>query len=346
MIHGGDIYTASEVTGKALPEIIDMSSSVNPLPLPERIQRKIIEKIPLLHKYPDTEVRAFKRTLSNLYGIPSENIVCGNGSTELIYLTVKSLKPESALILEPTFTEYERACRINEIKVIERILTLDKEKIFGLLRKAMQERKYEMVFICNPNNPTGWLIEKEEILKLASLYEKTIFLIDEAFIDFAPDKTLLRHSISSNIIVLRSLTKFYGLAGLRFGYAVASSEVIEKIKKYRQPWSINSLAQWIAEEIIRDEDFKKQSYEFFKRQKDFFEYSLNELKLKYFPSVANFYLIEIPEKGLFQYMLERGILVRECSDFYGGNENFIRVSVKNRAENEKFFNELKKFLRS
>jgi len=203
-----------------------------------------------------------------------------------------------------------------------------------------------MVFICNPNNPTGWLIDNEEILKVASFYEKTIFLIDEAFIDFVPDKTLLRYSISSNIIVLRSLTKFYGLAGLRFGYAVASSEVIEKIKNYRQPWSINSLAQWIAEEIIRDEDFKKQSYEFFKKEKDFFEYSLNKLKLKYFPSVANFYLIEILEKGLFQYMLERGILVRECSDFYGVNENFIRVSVKNRAENETFFNELKRFLRS
>ena len=345
-MHGGDIYTVSEFTGKAPYEIKDMSSSVNPLPLPERIKIKIIEKTPLLHKYPDTEARAFISTISNLYDIPSENIICGNGSTDLIYLTVKTLKPESVLILEPTFTEYQRACSINEIKNIDRIFTLNKEKIFGLLRKTMQERKYEMVFICNPNNPTGWLIDNEEILKVASLYEKTIFLIDEAFIDFAPDKTLLRNSIQSNIIVLRSLTKFYGLAGLRFGYAVASSEVIRKIKDYRLPWNINSLAQWIAEEIIRDEDFKKKSYEFFKKEKDFFECSLNKLKIKYFPSVANFYLIEIPKKGLFQYMLERGILIRECSDFYGLNENFIRVSVKNRPENKTFFNELKKFLRS
>jgi threonine-phosphate decarboxylase len=270
MIHGGDIYTASEVTGKAPYEIIDMSSSVNPLPLPERIKRIIIEKIPLLHKYPDTEAKAFISTLSDLYDIPSENIICGNGSIELIYLTVKALKPGSVLILEPSFIEYERSCIVNEIDDIERVFTLNKEKIFEILRGAIDGRKYEMVFICNPNNPSGWLIDKKEVLKVASLYENTIFLVDEAFIDFAPYQSLLRHSISSNIIVLRSLTKFYRPAGLRFGYAVASSEIIEKIKKYRQPWSISSLVQWIAEEIIRDGNIKKQSYEFFKREKDFF----------------------------------------------------------------------------
>ncbi|WP_353684577.1 threonine-phosphate decarboxylase CobD [Thermodesulfovibrio sp. 3907-1M] len=345
MRHGGDIYTVSELTGKSPYEILDMSSSVNPLPLPEKIKKKVIEKFPFLHKYPDTEARAFVRTLSELYDIPSEKIICGNGLTELIYLTVQALKPESVLLLEPTFTEYERACKFNDINDIERIFSLSKEKIIEMLWKTMKERKYAMVFICNPNNPTGWLIEKSEILKLASLYEDTIFVVDEAFIDFVPEESLFRE-VSPNIIVLRSLTKFYGLAGLRFGYAVASIQIVERIKKYRHPWSINSLAQLIAEEIIRDEDFKRQSYEFFKSEKDFFERSLNELKLKYFPSVANFYLFEIPKKGVFQYMIERGVLIRDCSNFYGLNENFIRVSVKSRAENERFFKEMKEFLRS
>lgn len=346
MTHGGDVYTASELTGKSPHEIIDMSSSVNPLPLPEKIKRKIIEKIPFLHKYPDTEAKAFIKTVSELYNIASENIICGNGSAELIYLTVQALKPESALLLEPTFTEYERACKVNEINDIERVFALSKEKILEMLFKAMEKRKYGMVFICNPNNPTGWLIDRKEILKAASRYKDTIFLVDEAFIDFVPHQSLIRESVLSNIIVLRSLTKFYGLAGLRFGYAVACSQIIEKIKRYKHPWSINSLAQWIAEEIIMDEDFKKQSYDFFKKEKDFFEYFLNELKLRYFPSVANFYLIKIPKKGVFHYMLERGILIRDCSSFYGLNENFIRVSVKSRAENEKFFKELREFLRS
>ncbi|GAB5046594.1 threonine-phosphate decarboxylase CobD [Thermodesulfovibrio sp. TK110] len=344
MTHGGDIYTVSELTGKSPYEIVDMSSSVNPLALPERIKEKIIEKIPLLHKYPDTEARGFIKTISELYDVPPQNIICGNGSTELIYLTAQALNPESVMILEPSFTEYERACQLNEI-IIERVFALNKEKILKMLWKAMKKRKYGMVFICNPNNPTGWLIDKAEILKIAFLYKDTIFLVDEAFIDFVPQESLLRE-VLSNIIVLRSLTKFYGLAGLRFGYAVASSQIIEKIKRYRHPWNINSFAQWIAEEIVRDEEFKKETHEFFKIEKEFFEYSLNELKLKYFPSVANFYLIEVPKKGIFHYMLERGILIRDCSSFYGLNENFIRVSVKSRAENEKFFKELREFLRS
>lgn len=346
MRHGGDIYTASEITGKSPDEIIDMSSSVNPLPLPEKIKRKALERFTLLHKYPDTEARAFIKTFSELYRIPHENIVCGNGSTELIYLIVKALKPNSVLILEPTFIEYEKACRVNEIDEVEKVFTLNKKEIFKMIKEKMQEKKYEMIFICNPNNPTGWLIDKKEILELANHYEDSTFVVDEAFIDFASDETLLRDSILSNIIVLRSLTKFYGLAGLRFGYAVASFKTTERIKRDRQPWSINSLSQWIAEEIIKDEEFKKQSYDFFIMEKDFFEYSLNKLNLRYFPSVANFYLIEIHKKGIFQYMLARGILIRNCSNFYGLNENFIRVSVKTRVENEIFFKELKKFLES
>lgn len=139
MRHGGDIYTASEITGKAICEIIDMSSSVNPLHLPEKIKRKALERFPLLHKYPDTEARAFIKTFSELYRIPPENIVCGNGSTELIYLIVKALKPNSVLILEPTFIEYEKACRVNEIDDVEKVFTLNKEEIFEMINKKMQK---------------------------------------------------------------------------------------------------------------------------------------------------------------------------------------------------------------
>ncbi|MEN2994742.1 MAG: threonine-phosphate decarboxylase CobD [Thermodesulfovibrio sp.] len=345
MRHGGDIYTVSEIINKSPYEIIDMSSSVNPLPLPEKIKRKTIEKFSLLHKYPDIEARSFIKTFSELYEIPPENIICGNGSTELIYLLVKVLKPVSVLILEPTFTEYERACKLNDIFNLERIFALSKEKILEILKEKMSTKSYEMVFICNPNNPTGWLVDKTEILTLANSYPYTAFVVDEAFIDFTPEQTLIKEAISSNIIVLRSLTKFYGLAGVRFGYAVAHTKIIEKMKRYRQPWSINSIAQWIAEEIIKDEDFKNQSHEFFIREKNFFEDSFNKLNIRYFPSVANFYLFETHKKGIFRYMLERGILIRECSNFYGLNENFIRVSVKSRKENEIFFKELIEFLR-
>lgn len=346
MIHGGDIYTVAEITRKKPDEIIDMSSSVNPLPLPKRIFHKINKNFKLLNKYPDPEARTFRRSLSLLYDIPFENILCGNGSTELIYLTVTALKPGPVLILEPTFIEYEKACRLNEINDVEKIFTLSKDEVFNLAFDKLKEGKYSIVFICNPNNPTGWLIEKKVILNFANFFKNTIFVIDEAFIDFVPEESLIKESISlKNIIVLRSLTKFYGIAGLRFGYASGSFEIIEKLKKFKQPWSINSVAQWIAEEIIRDEEFRDKSLDFFRKEKDFFESRLKTLPLEYFSSVANFYLIKINRKGVFQHMLKKGILIRDCSNFYGLNENFIRVSVKRRTENKIFFKELEEFLR-
>jgi len=341
MIHGGDIYTIAKILSKKPSEIIDLSSSVNPLPLPTEIKEKIIEKFDFLNRYPDTEARAFREKLS----VPFENTICGNGSTELIYLTVKALNPERVLILEPTFIEYERACRMHNVSHVERVFSLNRDELIGLAEEKLKNRKYDMVFICNPNNPTGWLIKKEKILNLTT-GKNTIFVIDEAFIDFSPDETLIDESVNSeNILILRSLTKFYGLAGLRFGYAVGNRKLIEKLKKFVQPWSINTLAQIAAEEIINHEEFKRQSYEFFKKEREFFETSLRSLNLDYFPSVANFYLIKLPLKGFAREILKKGILIRECSNFFGLDESFIRVSLKSRAENEIFIKELKKCLK-
>ncbi|NWF98573.1 MAG: aminotransferase class I/II-fold pyridoxal phosphate-dependent enzyme [Nitrospirae bacterium] len=147
-------------------------------------------------------------------------------------------------------------------------------------------------------------------------------------------------------LLLLSVTKFYGLAGLRLGYGVSHQKLIEKLKNFSQPWNVNTLAQVAGTEIIKHKEFKRKSLDFFKQEKEFLEGFFYKKGIVFYPSVANFYLIEIPKKGVFQYMLERGILIRECSDFYGLNNNFIRVSVKNRDENEAFFKELKKFLRT
>lgn len=346
-MHGGDIYSAGEVIGKNPYEIIDMSVSVNPLPIPEKIKKKVIDKFELLHKYPDTEVRRFRKLLTEILNIPSSTIICGNGSTELIYLTVFSLKPSSVLILEPTFIEYYRACRIYEVPNVKRIFSLNKAEILNLTNETLKSSHYDMVFICNPNNPTGWITEKESLLQMIKRFENTFFIIDEAFIDFVPDESIVKESILlKNTIVLRCLTKFYGLAGLRFGYAVGNSEVIEKLKKFQQPWSVNLIAQWIAEEIIKDKEFKTKTFNFFKEEKKFFESLLNSLSIEYFPSVANFYLIKTPRKGFFRYMVKKGILVRNCSNFYGLNDEFIRISVKTRQENKIFFNEFEEFLRA
>ncbi len=346
MIHGGDIYTVAELTGKDLSEIIDLSSSVTPLPLPAKIKDKLIEKFDFLNKYPDIEARSFKKTLSAVYNIPIKNIICGNGSTELIYLSIRALKPSKVLILEPTFVEYERACKVNRVKRIDRVFSLNKDELIKKALKKIKHQSYDVVFICNPNNPTGWLIEKKDLLFFARLSDKTIFIIDEAFIDFVPEESVIYEALKrKNLLILRSLTKFYGLAGLRLGYAVGSFELVEKLKKFKEPWSINTLACCAGEEIIKDETFKEETLKFFNNEKRFFEKVFKELNLKYFPSVANFYLIKLSKEGLVDYMLKKGILIRDCSNFYRLNRQFIRISIKTRKENEIFFKELKNWLK-
>lgn len=345
MIHGGDIYTVAKLLNKKPSEIIDLSSSVNPLPLPTEIKEKIIEKIDFLNRYPDIQARAFKEKLAQ-DSVPFENIICGNGSTELIYLIVKAFSAKSVLILEPTFIEYERACRLNNVTYVEKLFSLNPDELMATAKKTLKNKKFDLVFICNPNNPTGWLIKREEILNLINTIKNTVFVIDEAFIDFSPEDTLIYEAVTKeNILILRSLTKFYGLAGLRFGYAVGNKKLIEKLKHFAQPWSINSLAQIAAEEIIKHEEFKKQSYEFFKKEKEFFETSLKDMNLDCFPSVANFYLIKLPHEGFAKEILKKGILVRDCSNFFGLDGRFIRVSLKTRKENENFLRELQKWLK-
>lgn len=344
-MHGGDIYSAAEISKKNPDNIIDMSSSVNPLPLPEKIRNKVNEKLVLLNRYPDTEARKFRKILEELYGIPYSSTICGNGSTELIYLAVASFNPCSVLILEPTFIEYERACRVNRISNISRVFSLKAEELLDKTFKTLKTSHYDMVFLCNPNNPTGWLIGKDKILWLIKNFTNTLFIIDEAFIDFMPQESVLSKAIlMQNILVLRSLTKFYGMAGLRFGYAAGNIKLIDKLKENQQPWNTNSIAQWIAEEIIRDESFRLKSFEFFEKEKNFFELSMRKLALEYFSSVANFYLLRFSRTDIHKQLMKKGILIRNCSNFYGLNEYFIRISVKTRKENSIFFEELQKVI--
>jgi threonine-phosphate decarboxylase len=182
-------------------------------------------------------------------------------------------------------------------------------------------------------------------LNLIKRAKDTVFVIDEAFIDFAEEETLIYHAKDlENVIVLRSLTKFYGLAGLRFGYGVSQKKLIEKLKNFSQPWNVNTLAQVAGTEIIKHKEFKRKSLDFFKQEKEFLEGFFYKKGIVYYPSVANFYLLKLPNGGFVKYVLEKGILVRDCSNFYGLDDRFIRISVKTRPENERILRELENWL--
>jgi len=343
--HGGDLYSLEKALGLSADAIIDLSTSVNPLPLPKNLKRVLIKSLDLINRYPDPLSRSFKETLYEIYSIPPENIVCGNGSSELIYVFIKALSPKRVLILEPTFSEYERASTIGGAS-IHRVFSLDKETLLKKAVEKLSETKIDLVFVCNPNNPTGWFYKKEELLPIIKAFPSTNFLIDEAFIEFVEDETLIKEAAElDNLIVLRSLTKFYGLSGLRFGYAVSSKDFIKKAQTFLPPWNVNILAQTIAGLLIKDPEFKEKSLRFFTREKRRFEKKLKELSVSFFPSVANYYLLKLIEEGFFEFCLKHNILIRNCANFYGLDSRFVRISIKSKRWNNIFFEVLEKWLR-
>jgi len=364
--HGGNIYKIAEDLGISESRLIDFSASINPLGISGKVKDVIIGEIDNLVNYPDSDAKMLRHKIAGYNGIDPDTILCGNGSTELIYLIPRALKPENTLIPAPTFSEYERACKIsresrvesyelkeeNNFSIIsaEFIPAIKKLSFNSELRTPNSKLSFDMAFLCNPNNPTGHLLKRDEALAIAEAARqmKCYLIVDEAFIDFVPEESLIK-DVQDNpyLIVLRSMTKFYALTGLRIGYGVFHREVIDKIKKFKEPWTVNNLAQQAAIAAITDAEYAVETHELIKREKDFLENGFKKLNIEYRPSSVNYYLLKIPPApkwGIINSLREKGILVRDCSNFRGLDGSYIRVAVKSRSDNEKLlrgFSELR-----
>lgn len=341
-LHGGDVY---EVKRKFRKEIIDFSANINPLGLPRMTKKAIYENFDKILHYPDPNSRSITRKIAKYWGISEENVLLANGSAQLIYLIASTYKPRTTLLPVPTFSEYERAAK--SVKSRMRFLKLSEKEDFKLSLPATLEA--DIFFLCNPNNPTGNLIT-EDRGKIEKFPGK-LLVIDEAFMDFLPDQknyTLVWKAVKKRkIVVLRTLTKFFALPGLRIGYLIAHKDIVSRLKQNQAPWSTNSLAQIAAEEIMDDKEYINKTYELIGKERDFLNLELSEIEgLKPYPSVTNFLLIKIEKrsatsKSLKELLIQKGILVRDCSNFRNLNDKYIRVAVRSHKENLKLLNALK-----
>ncbi len=348
MKHGGNIYRAAEGLGMSEGEIIDFSASINPLGVPETVAEEIRKNIGQLYNYPDPEAKLLTDRLARHLEINPNSIICGNGSTELIYLTVQALKPQKVIIPMPTFSEYERAVGYfgspsrNESKIgciSGRIPEIQKNPDDFI--QAMQG--CDLAFICNPNNPTGKLVGRADMLKIAqAACEYGCYLVvDEAFIDFLPGMSLAAE-VEHNpyLIVLRSMTKFYALSGLRLGYGIYPSHLVEIMRQHKQPWTVNTMAQRAGIAALGDLAYAKETFRMIAREKQFMEDNFSRLGIEYIPSAVNYYLIRLDRATtIIDKLLGKGILVRDCRSF-GLDESYVRVAVKSRKHNEIVFKEL------
>ena len=350
--HGGNIYRLAEELNMPESKVIDFSASVNPLGVSEKVKAGIKKELQNLHNYPDPDAKKLREKIAQYHHIEPETLLCGNGSTELIYLVPKALKPRNVVIMAPTFSEYERACRTTSYKLKVTSYKLKKENNFDInpdkfissLVTCLPNRQarhlslsFDMVFLCNPNNPTGRLLKKEEVKKIADAAKelKCYLVVDEAFIDFHPEESVIK-DVQNNpyLIVLRSMTKFYALSGLRVGYGVFPRHIVNMLKEHKEPWTVNTLAQKAAIAALADNNHAVKTFKVIRKEKRFLENGFRELGIKFYPSDANFYLLKINNSFLIVPILNRkGILVRNCSNFKGLDNSYIRVAVKSRPQN-------------
>jgi threonine-phosphate decarboxylase len=340
--HGGNHREAAKRYGLSPEEILDFSANINPWTNSLGIGKIVRANLNGIYHYPDPQCAELIKQISQYFGIDRENILAGNGSTELMYLAARALLPRRALIFAPTFFEYERALKAcgGEPK----FLFLKESQGFSV---SIQEiiratEDVEAVFICNPNNPTGTFFPKDELLELVKITEeRKIFLIlDESYLDFKhPGQSLVREAQEAHhLLALRSFTKFFALAGLRLGYGVGGRSVIKKMAHFKEPWTVNCLAQVVGAYLLRNEQKIEKIREAVNKETEFLFDELSQVAgLKPYPSEANFILVrietELSSLKLQEDLAQKGILIRDCSNFAGLNDKFFRVAVRKREEN-------------
>jgi len=282
-------------------------------------------------------------------GVHPDRILLGNGSTELLYLLPPALKPKRCIICSPAYADYERS--FNRAGVPIDFFPAKERNNFQWDLNRLKIAKDDMVVLGSPNNPTSVHTPKEKVLDLVLSHPKNYFLVDEAFIDFLPGSaSLIGNNMPPNLLVLRSLTKFYAIPGLRLGCLAASTEIIERLSKLQEPWTVNCLAAQAGEFLLRQTGHAQKTQHFILQEKEFLFQELAAISgLKPFPPAVNFILVKITKKNLSSTsladkMARKGILIRDCANFKGLSEEYFRVSINPRKENKLLLVSLKKAL--
>lgn len=338
--HGGDIYDG-EIS-------LDFSANTNPFGTPQGVLEAVSQSLKDVHRYPDPYCRKLVQAISRFEGVPQAYILCGNGAAELIYAYCEALHPETAAELAPTFSEY--ALGLARTGCVPREYVLSKENGFQVDRGFLDFLKTEMpqaVFLCNPNNPTGQIIEAgllKEILTFTR--EKGIHLfVDECFLDLSEGGESLKGLLEENpqLFLLKAFTKSYGMAGIRLGYCMsAAPTLLEDMSQTVQPWNVSGPAQSAGIAALQDPSFLPAAKKRIRIERAWLQKQLEQLGFWVCPSQANFILFH-GDKNLHSKLAQQGILIRNCANYYGLDTGWYRIAVRLHHENETLISALKQF---
>lgn len=329
-IHGGDIYRNCVE--------LDFSVNVNPLGMPEGVPEALHDAVARCGEYPDIMVERLKKAVAGMLSVPEEWLLFGNGASELFMGIVHGLRPGKVLIPVPSFYGYEYAAGAAGSEIL--YYPLSEEDAFtpdaGFLAALTED--VDLVFFANPNNPTGRLTDRRYLGKMLDIcQEKGIWVVlDECFIAFCAGNPSVLEELRQydRLLLVRAFTKIFAIPGVRLGYLVCSNpRLLEKIGRQLPEWNLSTFAQEAGMVCAGQSAFVARTADYVGRERKFLEEELTELGLKVFPGEANFLLIQ-SKMPLYEGLLERGVLIRDCGNFRGLEKGYYRIAVKKRKENE------------
>ncbi|MDY6821140.1 MAG: histidinol-phosphate transaminase [Deferribacterota bacterium] len=346
--HGGDIYSISNFLGFDPSEILDFSSNVLPFDLFKSLNLEISELTTNFRRLPEPHSQSLIKHISSKYNLPLDSIIVSSGTTEILDNITRIYRNKRVCILGPTYKDYEKFSVLNNLKVEHSLATEGNNFIYDLNNIELEKNFYDIIILCNPNNPTGVLYNHKKLVKLIERLKNTLFVIDESYMPFLfnwKDYTLLNNDLD-NTIVLQSFSKIYGAPGLRLGWAYSKNKkLIEKLKKHQSIWSVNSMAQFVGEKLlyINTDSYVKvlNSY------KDDVSNKLSSLDfLKFYPSVTNFIMFKYVHNNpmdLYKFLLKNRVLIRNLYNIEGLDEKYFRIAINLEENNNYLIDLLNKF---
>lgn len=353
-VHGAEILGSAEAFGLKPEAIVDFSSSVNPLGPSQKALEAAKKVLSQIAAYPDSNSNLLRQVIAKRFNINKNNIVVGNGSTELMYLFAEVFikQGDKVVMPAPTFGEYEGAVCKNG--AVSTFVKLGEDFNIDTLAFKKEIKGAKMIFLCNPNNPTSKLIRKEILTGILTeaLVQNTLVFLDEDFLEFVDNEQALSMvgeiSRYPNLFILKSFTKIFGLAGLRIGYGIANESIINMLLRAKIPWNVNCIGQAAAVAALEDEGHLRLTLNLIREEKVWLANEFAKIKgFKFCFPDANFFFIDIHESGftaaeLKKYMLEQGLLIRDCTSFRGLDQYYVRIAVKTHEENQRLIEALRR----
>jgi threonine-phosphate decarboxylase len=346
--HGGNVFRAAREWGCEWHQILDFSASINPLGVSDAVRQALASSIGRIAHYPEAGSPALRQAVSLAWGLEAEQMMAGNGATELLYFLVRVLRPRKVHLVLPTFSEYPKALSGSEISFTlcdADVYAIDWERLAADVNRA----RPDWLVLTHPNNPTGSAFDPQRFLQWfdEERPSETVAVLDESFVDFAPQLSITRATERRrDLLVLRSLTKFYAMPGLRLGCLAAHPERIASFENVREPWQVNVLAEQAALAALSDDGYRRETLELVSIEREWLRRALGELPgVRPLPSAANFVFAQCegPVSEIQAHLRDDKILIRDCTGMAGISGHAFRVAVRTHSENVALVTALTRF---